>query len=182
MTKKLLIVILILILSCTTVLAISYLEFSPKEIVTAETDFKYETRITLIRDGEIVQNRTFIDIPIGIAVWASNTCIENCTFIGCDDEGIVFFFSSGNNIVKNCVFYQCCDGIELQGSCNNSFINCVFLNNSHAGVDGLRYSNNNSFFNCVFYGNVMGVYFRESENMIFTDSVFYNNKYDKFFH
>ena len=149
------------------------------EIITSQSDFKYETGIRITEDGQEIKNKTFVDIPIGIAVWGSMTNIENCTFINCSDEGIVFFEMSHNNIVRNCVFYQCVDGIELQRSCNNSFYNCDFIENSHAGVDAIHGSNNdNSFYNCTFHDNYMGIYSYDSYGTLLINCKFHGNIID----
>ena len=151
--------------------------FPSKNVITRQTDFKYEIGIKITSDRERIENQVFIDIPIGIVVWSSNNYIANCTFMFCPDEGILLI--GNNNTIENCMFYYCEDGIELQESSNNSFINNVYLNNSHAGIDAIHHSNNNnSFFNCMFYGNTMGVYFKQSENNSFTDCCFLKNKRD----
>lgn len=161
-------VLLAIIISTTVALTVS----DTKEVITAQTDFKYETGLRLEFDGEKVENQIFMDIPIGIAAWSSNNHIANCTFINCSDEGILLF--GDNNIVENCIFYCCCDGIELQKSSNNLFINLWFFNNYHAGVDAICHSNNNnSFYNCMFYYNVIGAYFSQSENNSFIDCCFF---------
>jgi len=148
-------------------------------LITSQTGFKYETGIRIIEDGQTVKNKTFIDIPIGIAVWGSMAIIENCTFINCSDEGIVFFEMSHNNTVRNCVFYICVDGIELQRSCNNTFWNCDFIENSHAGVDAILGSNNdNDFYNCGFYDNYMGIYSYDSYSNRIINCKFSGNTID----
>lgn len=163
-----------ILLTCSLALA-SY--------ITKETDFKYEAGIKVTEDNQIIENRVFYDIPIGIAVWSSNNLIANCTFINCDDEGIVFFegtsLGSDNNTIINCVFYRCCDGIELQRSSNNRIINCRFLSNSHAGIDGILDNNNDNLFSsCVFYDSPFGCYFSRSEGNKFVNCTFLDNKID----
>lgn len=168
--KKQILIVSMTLLICSLSLA-SY--------ITKETDFIYETGIKVTEDNQIIENLIFVDIPIGIMVWSSGNHIINCTFVNCSDEGIVFFETSHNNIVENCVFYKCCDGIELQKSSNNIFINCRFLNNYHAGIDGILSSNNNnSFFSCVFLDNMMGVYFSQSEDDEFINCTFLDNEVD----
>lgn len=174
--KKILKVLILsmILLTCSLSLA-SY--------ITKETDFKYETGIKVTKDNQIIENQVFYEIPVGIAVWSSNNRIANCTFINCDDEGIVFFggtpLGSDNNTIINCVFYNCCDGVELQKSSNNIFINCRFLSCSHAGIDGIMTSNdNNSFISCVFYDNPMGCYFSDSKDNEFINCTFLDNKID----
>jgi len=149
---------------------------STNEIITSQSDYTYETGIKIAEDGQVVKNKTFIDIPIGIAVWGSMATIENCTFINCSDEGIVFFKSSHNNTVRNCVFYQCVDGIEMQSSSDNSFYNCDFIENSHAAIDAIHGANNdNSFWNCSFLDNYMGIYSYDSYGNIYINCRFKGN-------
>ena len=149
----------------------------PEKVITGQTGHKYECGIKVTSDGQIIENKVFINIAIGIAVWADNVTIRNCTFMYCDDEGIVLFGS--NTTIENCFFYYCCDGIELQKSSHNSFINLWLFNNTHAGIDAIYHSNNNNyFFNCMVYGNYMGVYFKQSENNSFIDCCFWENQQD----
>jgi parallel beta-helix repeat protein len=149
------------------------------EIITSQSDFRYETGIRITEKGQKIKNRVFVDIPIGIAVWKPGTTIDNCTFINCSDEGIVFFNMSHNNTVRNCVFYQCVDGIEMQSSSNNTFYNCVFIENSHAAIDAIHGSNNNNtFHNCVFYENYMGIYSYDSYGNMFVECTFHGNTID----
>ncbi len=145
--------------------------------ITKETDFKYEVGINIKIDNQIMENKVFYDIPIGIAVWSSNNRISNCTFIQCSDEGILLIGS--NNIIENCVFYECLDGVELQESSNNVFINCRFLSNSHAGIDAIKNNNSNNLFSfCFFYDNYYSCYFKESENNEFVNCTFLDNAMD----
>lgn len=145
--------------------------------VTKETDFKYETGIKITEDGQIIENKVFYDIPIGIAVWSSDNNIINCTFINCSDEGILLIGS--NNTIENCVFYKCVDGIELQKSSDNTFINCRFISNTHAGIDAIYCNNDNNLFSfCLFYDNHYGCYFKESENNEFMNCTFLDNEID----
>lgn len=144
------------------------------ELVTRETDFKYEYGLKIIKDNQTIENYVFKDIPIGIAVWSSNNLIINCTFINCSDEGIILLGS--NNTIENCVFYMCVDGIELQRSSNNTFINCRFLSNTHAGIDGILENNNDNLFSfCIFYDNPYGCYFNESKDNEFVNCSFLDN-------
>lgn len=181
--KKLMAVFLLL---ATLVLAVAIIAHgvnlryaTADEIIMQQSDYLYETGIKIVEDGQIVENQVFIDIPIGIAVWGSETTIKNCTFINCSDEGIVFFEMSHNNTIKNCIFYGCIDGVELQSSHNNSFYNCVFIENSHAAIDAIHgANNNNTFFNCGFYNNYMVMYCYDSYGNAFVDCVFSRNKVD----
>jgi parallel beta-helix repeat protein len=152
-----------------------------RETITKKTDYMYECGIRITKENQIIKDKIFYDIPIGIMIWCSNTLIENCDFINCSDEGIVIF-TTNNNTIKNCTFYSCCDGVELQQSSNNIFIDCNFLDCYHAGIDGIKKSNdNNQFINCTFTDNNMGVYFSQSENNMFVDCLFINNKVDRLY-
>lgn len=183
MKIKTYIIIGIILLFCSSAIGVAYYQCSLKDVYTHETDFIYEYGIKLQKDYDVVRDEVFIDIPIGIAVWSSYTLIENCTFINCNDEGIVFLGGSSYNIVRNCVFYDCVDGIEIQSSTNNTFINCIFINNTHAGFDAIHEKNdNNTFIDCVFYNNCMGTYFSDGENTSYIDCVFENNNYNRCFH
>ena len=146
-----------------------------ENIITKKTGYQYEVGIKIVKNWQIVENKFFIDIPIGIAVFTSNNLIINCTFINCADEGIVIF--GNNNIIKNCVFYKCLDGVELQSSSNNKFINCQFLSCSHAGIDGILENNNNNIFSfCIFYNNLIGCYFSNSVDNKFNNCSFIDNE------
>lgn len=143
----------------------------------------YTTGIKIVADFVTVENCNVFDTPVGIAIWSSNNIIINCTFWGCEDDGIVLLgdtpWGCNNNTFINCVFYNCCDGVELQRSSDNIFINCRFLSNSHAGIDGIRRgNNNNSFISCVFVDNMYAVYFNESEGNEFLNCTFLDNKID----
>lgn len=164
-------VVVILFISSLSILSLA------SQTITKKTDFKYEAGLKITKDNQVIENQVFYDVPIGIAVWSSNNHIINCTFINCNDEGILLIGS--NNTIESCVFYKCVDGIELQRSSNNTFINCRFTGNSHAGVDGILDSNNNnSFYNCVFYDNPYGCYFSKSIGTEFDDCLFLNNVID----
>ena len=177
MKRIIVLFVLLSVIVSTTIYALTVSFYDTKDVITAQTDFKYETGLKIRFDGEKVENQVFIDIPIGIAVWSSNNYIANCTFINCSDEGILLI--GDNNTIENCAFYYCCDGIELQESSNNLFINLWFFNNYHAGIDAIHHSNNNnSFYNCMFYYNGFGAYFRQSENNSFIDCCFLENKQD----
>jgi len=163
----------ILIVSMTLLIC----SLSVASYITKETDFKYEIGISIKIDNQIVENKVFYDIPIGIAVWSSNNRISNCTFIQCSDEGILLIGS--NNIIENCVFYECLDGVELQESSNNVFINCRFLSNTHAGVDAIKHNNNNNmFYSCLFFDSLWGCYFSRSIGNEFVECTFLDNILD----
>ncbi len=118
------------------------------ENLTAKADI-VDTVFHVREDGTWVENKTFMDVNIGIVVWSDNNNFLRCTFINCDDEGVLLF--GDDNVFLHCVFYNCCDGVELQGSCNNSFWYCTFVDCYHMGVDGLGDDNyGNSFKFCRF--------------------------------
>ena len=110
------------------------------------------------------------DVPVGIAIWTSDNTISNCYFWSCKDEGIALIGSSfsecNNNIISDCVFYDNCDGIELQYSSNNIISNCEIYDNTHTGIDAIASSNdNNKIEDCEIYNNeVHGIYFSSSSN------------------
>lgn len=132
------------------------------EVITRKTHYLYEYGISVDNPLQLVEDKVFFDIPIGIRVFSSRNVIRQCIFINCDDEGIVLF--SNYNLIIDCYFYNCCDGVELQKSSFNFFINCTFENCYHAGIDGIIHSNNNNWFvNCKFINNtVFDVYFHNS--------------------
>ena len=142
----------------------------------------YTTGVKITASQTTIEDCNVFDTPVGIAVWSSNNIISNCTFWGCEDEGIVFLGSStsecNNNLVTNCEFYNNCDGIELQYSSNNVISYCEFYDNTHAGIDAIGSSNNNNVIsNCDLYDNeVFGIYLsRSSENQI-TQCMISNNQ------
>lgn len=133
----------------------------------------YTTGVKIIASQAAIEDCTLFDTPIGIAVWSSKITISNCIFYGCNDEGIAFLGSPtsecNNNLVTNCVFYDNCDGIELQYSSNNVISYCEFYDNTHAGIDAIGSSNNNNIIShCDLYDNdVFGIYLsRSSGNQI----------------
>ncbi|EMR75194.1 Right handed beta helix region [Thermoplasmatales archaeon SCGC AB-540-F20] len=96
----------------------------------------YTTGVKIIASQTAIEDCTVFDTPVGIAVWSSKNTISNCIFYGCEDEGIAFLGSAtsncNDNLVTNCVFYDNCDGIELQYSSNNVISYCEFYDNTHA--------------------------------------------------
>ena len=133
----------------------------------------YTNGIRIISSRTEVRNCNVFDTPVGIAIWTSNNIIDNCHFWNCKDEGIALIGSSysdcNNNTIKNCVFYENCDGIELQHSSSNTILNCTFYDNSHSGIDAITSSNDkNTISNCKIYNNeVHGIYLSaSSENQI----------------
>jgi len=133
------------------------------QIILPETEHKYETGIKLEDEKSFIANKIFIGTPIGIAVWRDRAVIQNCVFIGCDDEGIILL--SDHNIVRNCFFFYCSDGIEMQWSCNNLIQSCYFFRNTH-GIDAIQSdNNNNTLVNCVFYEcSGTPIWYRQSNN------------------
>lgn len=130
----------------------------------------YTSGIQVFYSDTKIQNCNFHNNPIGIAIWSSGNIIDTCKFWNCDDEGIVLIGTSSspceNNIIKNCIFYDNCDGIELQYSSNNIISGCHFYNNSHTGIDAIASSNNgNVISNCRISNNrVHGVYLSSSSH------------------
>jgi len=137
---SLILVFSVVIIYCTT----GNNRSTSRTVITKETGHIYETGIKITEDCQTIRNYDFVDIAIGIAVWSSGNYIADCTFTGCSDEGIVFL-GGNNNIVENCVFSECVDGVELQWSSYNVFVNCRFSGNTHAG--------DNRFVNCGFMDN-----------------------------
>ena len=124
----------------------------------------------------------FFDNPVGIAVLSSDNTIADCTFYRCTDEGIVLVGSGNlecdNNRIENCIFYDNCDGIELQYSSNNAITNCEFYDNTHTGIDAIASSNDNNIIsNCNIYNNqVHGIYFSSSSDNQIIDCSFSENQ------
>lgn len=143
------------------------------DFIYGQTDYKREAGIRLVSTNELIQNKIFVNIPIGVVSFFGNTTIRNCIFINCSDEGILLI--GNNNIVDNCKFYKCGDGIELQSSSNNQITNNLFVDN-HCGIDAIYNSNNNNQINNnMFKDNFMGIYFKESENNNFNNNLFLDN-------
>ena len=130
----------------------------------------YSSGIRVSADEVEINNCKFFDNPIGIIIWSSKNVINNCEFFRCIDEGIAIlgskYSSCGNNEIKNCLFYENCDGIELQYSSENVIENCEIYSNTHAGIDAIVSENNNNIIsNCRIYDNdVFGIYFSSSSN------------------
>lgn len=130
----------------------------------------YTTGVKITAPETTIENCNIFDTPVGIAVWSSNNVVLNCTFYGCEDEGIAFLGSAysdcNNNLVKNCEFYDNCDGIELQYSSENIIISCDFYDNTHAGIDAIGSSNNDNVISDCYLGNndVFGIYLSRSSN------------------
>jgi len=129
-----------------------------------------------------IRNCRFFDNPVGIAVLTSDNIIADCKFYRCTDEGIVLVGSGSlecnNNRIENCVFYDNCDGIELQYSSNNVITNCEFYDNTHTGIDAIASSNDNNIIsNCNIHDNeVHGIYLSSSSGNQIIDCSFSENK------
>ena len=142
----------------------------------------YTTGVKIIASHTTIEDCIVFDTPVGIAVWSSKNTISNCIFYGCEDEGIAFLGSStsdcNNNLVTNCIFYDNCDGIELQYSSNNVISYCEFYDNTHAGIDAIGSSNNNNIIShCDLYDNdVFGIYLSRSSGNQITQCMISNNQ------
>jgi len=141
----------------------------------------YTTGIYISASNTEIEDCNIYDTPIGIAVWTSNNNINNCTFWNCKDEGIALLGSRyskcDNNRITKCVFYNNCDGIELQYSSNNIISDCKFYQNSHMGIDAIASSNNGNIIqNCEIHNNtVNGIYLSSSSNNKIIDCLISNN-------
>ena len=142
----------------------------------------YTTGIKITYEYSLVKDCIIYDTPVGIAIWTSFNKIINCTFYGCDDEGIALLGSDysncDNNLISKCVFYYNCDGIELQHSMKNIIADCEFFNNTHTGIDAISSKNNNNIIkSCKITNNkVHGIYFSSSSNNSIIDCEIMNNK------
>ena len=142
----------------------------------------YTTGIKITSSGAKIEDCNIYDTPIGISIFTSNNIIKNCEFWGCKDEGIALIGSPysdcKNNEIRNCIFHDNCDGIELQYSSENSIINCEFFDNTHSGIDAIALSNNkNIILNCKIYNNeVHGIYLHSSSDNQIIDCIIINNK------
>jgi parallel beta-helix repeat protein len=142
----------------------------------------YTTDIRITASKTEIHNCNIYDTPVGIASWSSDGIIDNCKFWGCEDEGIALIgnglSSCNRNKITNCIFFENCDGIELQYSSNNIISDCEFYENTHTGIDAIASSNNNNTIsNCKIYNNeVHGIYLSaSSDNKIIDCSIFKNN-------
>lgn len=130
----------------------------------------YASGIRIVSTDVTVKDCDIYDTPVGIAIWSSDNIIDNCNFWGCKDEGIALIGSKysecNNNEIRNSVFHDNCDGIELQYSSANTISNCELYENTHTGIDAISESNDfNRISNCRVYKNeVHGIYFSSSSN------------------
>jgi len=142
----------------------------------------YSCGIRVSASNTEIRDCQFFDNPVGIAVLTSDNIIADCTFYRCTDEGIVLVGSGSlecdNNRIENCVFYDNCDGIELQYSSNNIITNCEFYDNTHTGIDAIASSNDNNIIsNCSIHNNqVHGIYLSSSSDNQIIDCLFSENK------
>lgn len=141
--------------------------------VTNEAPGLYPQAIKIASEYAKISECNIYDTPVGIAIWTDNNIIENCIFRGCKDEGIALLGSKKNpcnyNTISNCIFYENCDGIELQHSSGNTISNCEIYENTHSGIDAIASNNDkNTISNCNIYdNNVHGIYLSSSkENKI----------------
>jgi len=142
----------------------------------------YTTGIRISASKTEIYDCNIYDTPVGIASWCSDGIIDNCEFWGCEDEGIALIGNSlsscNRNKITNCIFYENCDGIELQYSSNNTISDCEFYENTHTGIDAIVSSNdNNTISNCKIHNNkVHGIYLSaSSDNRILDCSILKNN-------
>jgi len=133
----------------------------------------YTTGVKISASHTTIEDCSFHDTPIGIAVWSSQNTISQCVFQGCDDEGIVLLGTSSvactNNTITACIFSENCDGIELQYATHNQINSCSFIRNTHAGIDAIESNNDyNQIYQCTFTDNdAFGLYLaRSSQNLI----------------
>jgi parallel beta-helix repeat protein len=130
----------------------------------------YTTCIKISAPHTIIQNCSFHDTPIGIAIWSSHNTISGCDFRGCDDEGIALLGTSitpcTNNTITNSTFQDNCDGVELQYATDTLITSCIFIQNAHTGIDAIASNNNNNIIShCEFYHNQgFGLYLAGSSN------------------
>ena len=141
----------------------------------------YTTGIRVSAQATEIINCDIYNTPVGIAVWSSDNIIDSCTFWGCKDEGIALIGSEysncNKNTINNCLFYDNCDGIELQYSSNNIISFCKFYDNTHTGIDAISSSNNeNTISNCEIFNNtVHGIYLSGSSRNKITSCLISKN-------
>ncbi len=130
----------------------------------------YSQGIKISSKNTEIDNCKIFNTPVGIAIWTNENKIYNSVFYNCKDEGIALLGSSknpcNNNLISDCIFYDNCDGIELQHSSYNTILNCKFYDNTHTGIDAIASDNNeNIISNCQIYNNrVNGIYLSSSDN------------------
>jgi len=138
----------------------------------------YTTGVKISAASTTIQNCTFHDNPIGIAMWSPANIIVGCDFQGCDDEGVALLGTATtpctNNTISSCTFSNNCDGIELQYAAHNLIEYCSFTQNTHAGIDAIGSSNNhNEISQCQFSANQgFGLYLAGSSDNLITQCSF----------
>jgi len=145
----------------------------------------YSSGVKIIASNILIDDCNIYNTPVGIAIWSSYNTIQNCVFRGCEDEGVALLGSKNsecnNNKILNCIFYDNCDGVELQYASGNIISNCDFYENTHTGIDAIAKSNDNNIIsNCKIYNNIVhGIYLSgSSENQIINCQVSDNNNGD----
>jgi parallel beta-helix repeat protein len=146
--------------------------------ITNQGSGLYTTCLKISASNTTIQNCTFHDTPIGIALWSSQNTISDCEFRNCDDEGIVLLGTSTtpctNNTITSCVFSKNCDGIELQYATHTQINSCSFLQNTHAGIDAIESNNNDNIISyCTFTDNsAFALYLARSSQTLITHCSF----------
>jgi parallel beta-helix repeat protein len=141
----------------------------------------YTTGIKITASHASIQDCIIHDTPIGIALWSSQNTISHCTFVGCEDEGIVLLGTETNpcttNTIASCSFHDNCDGIELQHATGNLITNCTFIQNTHAGIDAIQAGNTHNIIeHCSFIDNTAyGVYLSHSSYTLISGCRFYDD-------
>ncbi|HEC81213.1 MAG TPA: PKD domain-containing protein [Thermoplasmatales archaeon] len=138
-----------------------------------------------VTNGRII-NCTCINCGFGfLLVSSSNNTVENCccenSSFGISINGCPYGYttSSNNNIIRNCTFSCCEDGVYfccLPGSSNNLIDNCIILNNKRGVVldHCIHYT---LIVNCNISNNEVGlsIISASSHNYI-SNNVFWKNK------
>jgi hypothetical protein len=138
----------------------------------------YATGVKLCAEQTTIQNCTFQNTPIGIAVWGSQNTITGCDFYHCDDEGIVLLGTAPtpctHTTITTCRFHNNCDGIELQYTQHTLIASCTFTHNTHAGVDAIAtHTTNTTLSTCTFHDNQgYGLYLAEVTNTQISSCMF----------
>jgi len=123
----------------------------------------------------------FDDDTVGIGIgYSSHHRISNCTFLYNDDEGVCLNKMSSHNIVENCVFTGCCDGIEIRNSSYNIINNCIMKDGTHCGIgfcgEEPLTSDYNIIKNCKIYNNEQGgIYLSNGCNNVIYNCSLENN-------
>jgi parallel beta-helix repeat protein len=146
--------------------------------ISNQAEGLYTTGIKISAANTTVQNCSFHDTPIGIAIWSSQNTITGCDFTSCTDEGIALLGASTSectqNTITSCNFQANCDGIELQYATHTRITSCTFTQNTHAGIDAITTHNtNNTISQCTFhYNQGFGLYLAGSSGTLVTHCSF----------